>query len=85
MKLSVPPLVIPSALDVQLHNVREVIGLEATVGYKLSTFLSDLLTEEDILKLAEISGCAAQARLPQCLTIPNLNKYRTPTSVCNNL
>uniref|UniRef100_A0A3B3HS98 Myeloid-specific peroxidase n=1 Tax=Oryzias latipes TaxID=8090 RepID=A0A3B3HS98_ORYLA len=53
--------------------------------HKRSLNATDLLTEEDILKLAEISGCAAQARLPQCLTIPNLNKYRTPTSVCNNL
>lgn len=48
-------------------------------------FFSDLLSEEDLNKLAEITGCAARARLPECSTTPNLNTHRTITSVCNNL
>lgn len=45
----------------------------------------DLLSEEDLKKLAEITGCAARVRLPECRTTPNLNTHRTITSVCNNL
>ncbi|XP_039636753.1 eosinophil peroxidase [Perca fluviatilis] len=46
---------------------------------------SDLLTRDDLLKLASICGCEARVILPSCLTTPNLNKYRTATSVCNNI
>uniref|UniRef100_A0A7N6A9T3 Myeloid-specific peroxidase n=1 Tax=Anabas testudineus TaxID=64144 RepID=A0A7N6A9T3_ANATE len=53
--------------------------------HKRSLNATDLLTEGDLRKLAEITGCAAQVRPPQCLTTPNVNKYRTSTSVCNNL
>ncbi|XP_061590239.1 eosinophil peroxidase [Cololabis saira] len=53
--------------------------------HKRSLNATDLLTPEDLMKLAEITGCAAQVRAPQCLTTPNINKYRTATSVCNNL
>ena len=45
----------------------------------------DLLPLEDLKVLSEISGCAARVRDPSCRTIQNLDKYRTTTSVCNNL
>ncbi|XP_068609315.1 eosinophil peroxidase [Brachionichthys hirsutus] len=53
--------------------------------HKRSLNATDLLSKEDLDKLAEITGCAARIRLPDCNTTPNLNKYRTITSVCNNL
>nr|QCY41338.1 myeloperoxidase [Channa argus] len=53
--------------------------------HKRSLNATDLLTDGDLIKLAEITGCAAQVRPPQCGTTPNVNKYRTITSVCNNL
>ncbi|CAG5867394.1 unnamed protein product [Menidia menidia] len=53
--------------------------------HKRSLNATDLLTPEDLMKLAEITGCAARVRLPSCVTTPNMNKYRTATSVCNNL
>ncbi|XP_028273018.1 eosinophil peroxidase [Parambassis ranga] len=53
--------------------------------HKRSLNATDLLTAEDLNKLAEITGCAARTRLPQCRNTPNINKYRTATSVCNNL
>ncbi|XP_061589166.1 eosinophil peroxidase-like [Cololabis saira] len=53
--------------------------------HKRSLNATDLLTPEDLMKLAEITGCAARIRAPQCLTTPKINKYRTATSVCNNL
>ncbi|KAM8742787.1 eosinophil peroxidase [Acanthopagrus schlegelii] len=53
--------------------------------HKRSLNATDLLSEEDLRRLSQISGCAARVRLPQCRTTPNLNKYRTITSICNNL
>ncbi|XP_041816212.1 eosinophil peroxidase isoform X1 [Chelmon rostratus] len=53
--------------------------------HKRSLNATDLLSEEDLKKLAEITGCSARISLPQCRTTPNLNEYRTITSVCNNL
>ncbi|CAL9683473.1 unnamed protein product [Knipowitschia caucasica] len=45
----------------------------------------DALTTKELIGLAEVTGCAARIRLPNCQTTPNLNKYRTATGVCNNL
>ncbi|XP_059213553.1 eosinophil peroxidase [Centropristis striata] len=53
--------------------------------HKRSLNATDLLSDEDLRKLAEITGCAARVALPSCRTTPNLSKYRTATSVCNNL
>ncbi|XP_041826711.1 eosinophil peroxidase [Melanotaenia boesemani] len=53
--------------------------------HKRSLNATDLLTDEDMNKLANITGCAAQVRKPQCRTISNINKYRTANSICNNL
>ncbi|XP_060917914.1 eosinophil peroxidase [Labrus mixtus] len=53
--------------------------------HKRSLNATDLLTEEDLRRLSEITGCAARVTLPECLTTPNLNKYRTASSICNNL
>uniref|UniRef100_A0AAQ5YZW9 Myeloid-specific peroxidase n=1 Tax=Amphiprion ocellaris TaxID=80972 RepID=A0AAQ5YZW9_AMPOC len=53
--------------------------------HKRSLNATDLLTEEDLRTLESISGCAARVRRPDCRTTQNLNKYRTVTSVCNNL
>lgn len=49
------------------------------------SLVPDLLSENDLAKLSEITGCAARVRLPQCLTLPNINIYRSITSICNNL
>ncbi|XP_072311495.1 eosinophil peroxidase [Eucyclogobius newberryi] len=53
--------------------------------HKRSLNATDLLTEEELKSLVEITGCAARVRLPNCQTTANVNKYRTSTSVCNNL
>ncbi|XP_041667091.1 eosinophil peroxidase-like [Cheilinus undulatus] len=53
--------------------------------HKRSLNATDLLTKEDLKKLVEITGCAARVTFPECRTTPNINKYRTATSVCNNV
>ncbi|XP_031711893.1 eosinophil peroxidase isoform X1 [Anarrhichthys ocellatus] len=53
--------------------------------HKRSLNATDLLTTEDLKRLGEITGCSPRVSLPSCRTTPNLNKYRTASSVCNNL
>ncbi|XP_071322465.1 eosinophil peroxidase isoform X2 [Trachinotus anak] len=53
--------------------------------HKRSLNATDLLSEEDLKDLVRITGCAARVRAPECRTTANINKYRTATSVCNNL
>ncbi|XP_013859259.1 eosinophil peroxidase [Austrofundulus limnaeus] len=53
--------------------------------HKRSLNATDLLSAQDLVKLAQITGCEARIRAPNCGTTPDINKYRTATSVCNNL
>ncbi|XP_063745950.1 LOW QUALITY PROTEIN: eosinophil peroxidase [Eleginops maclovinus] len=53
--------------------------------HKRSLNVTDLLSEEDLKKLSDITGCSSKVNLPSCRTTPNLNRYRTASSVCNNL
>lgn len=50
----------------------------------LSLLKPDLISEEQLQTISELSGCSPQERLPSCATTPNLNVFRTATSVCNN-
>ncbi|XP_053709696.1 eosinophil peroxidase-like [Synchiropus splendidus] len=52
---------------------------------KRSLNTTDLMTPEDLLRLAKLTGCAARIRDPPCRATQNIDKYRTITSVCNNL
>ncbi|XP_077442382.1 eosinophil peroxidase [Vanacampus margaritifer] len=64
-----------------LHLVRERVHRI----HKRSLNATDLLSVEDLKRLSAITGCAAQIRPPPCSSTQNLDKYRTTTSVCNNL
>lgn len=50
----------------------------------IDVFKSDLISEEDMEVIAELTGCTPQHRAPSCKTTPNLNRFRTASSVCNN-
>ncbi|XP_037122440.1 eosinophil peroxidase isoform X1 [Syngnathus acus] len=52
--------------------------------HKRSLNATDLLSGEDLEKLAMLTGCATQVRPPPCSSTQNLDKYRTITGVCNN-
>ncbi|TNM89623.1 hypothetical protein fugu_003857 [Takifugu bimaculatus] len=51
---------------------------------KRSINATDLISEEDLEVIAELTGCTPQHRAPSCKTTPNLNRFRTASSVCNN-
>ncbi|CDQ82177.1 unnamed protein product [Oncorhynchus mykiss] len=53
--------------------------------HKRSLNATDLLTPQELDTIARVTGCAARVSKPSCRTTPNVNKYRTATSVCNNL
>ena len=40
--------------------------------------------EEDLKTIADITGCSARLRSPSCKTTPNLERFRTANSECNN-
>ncbi|KAL4593712.1 eosinophil peroxidase-like [Arapaima gigas] len=46
---------------------------------------TDLLTPEELNTISRLTGCVSRVQNPSCRTTPNVNKYRTATSVCNNL
>ncbi|KAM4615769.1 eosinophil peroxidase-like [Polymixia lowei] len=52
--------------------------------HKRSINATDLISEEDLQTISDLTGCSARARPPSCRTTPNLSKFRTATSVCNN-
>ncbi|XP_058493226.1 eosinophil peroxidase-like [Solea solea] len=51
---------------------------------KRSINATDLITEEDLEVIAGLTGCSPRHRVPSCMTTPDLDKYRTASSVCNN-
>ncbi|KAK6305404.1 hypothetical protein J4Q44_G00241840 [Coregonus suidteri] len=53
--------------------------------HKRSLNATDLLTPEELDTIVRVTGCAARVSKPSCRNTPNMNKYRTATSVCNNL
>ncbi|KAJ8286117.1 hypothetical protein GJAV_G00034740 [Gymnothorax javanicus] len=57
------------------HNSRRKRSLNAT----------DLLTPEELSLIATLTGCKARVQPVSCRTTPQLNKYRTASSTCNNL
>ncbi|XP_056146485.1 eosinophil peroxidase isoform X2 [Lampris incognitus] len=72
------------AADYMAQTIR-LLQTKAHHVHKRSLNATDLLTPELLKTLSEITGCEARVRLPSCRTTPNLDKYRTITSVCNNL
>uniref|UniRef100_A0A3Q3WWT0 Uncharacterized protein n=1 Tax=Mola mola TaxID=94237 RepID=A0A3Q3WWT0_MOLML len=51
---------------------------------KRSINATDLISEEDLQVIADLTGCSARHRAPSCKTTPNLNRFRTASGVCNN-
>ncbi|XP_032372157.1 eosinophil peroxidase-like [Etheostoma spectabile] len=51
---------------------------------KRSINATDLISDGDLKVIADLTGCSAQIRLPSCRTTPNLDRFRTGSSNCNN-
>ncbi|XP_053276431.1 eosinophil peroxidase [Pleuronectes platessa] len=51
---------------------------------KRSINATDLISEEELQVIANLTGCSPQHRAPSCRTTPNLDKFRPASNVCNN-
>ncbi|XP_041643904.1 eosinophil peroxidase-like [Cheilinus undulatus] len=51
---------------------------------KRSINATDLISAEDLQFISDLTGCSARQRPPSCKTLPNLDRFRTASSVCNN-
>nr|XP_019956653.1 PREDICTED: eosinophil peroxidase-like [Paralichthys olivaceus] len=51
---------------------------------KRSINATDLISEEDLQVIANLTGCSPRHRVPSCSTTPNKDKFRTASNVCNN-
>ncbi|XP_056135353.1 eosinophil peroxidase-like [Lampris incognitus] len=52
--------------------------------HKRSINATDLISEEVLNIIANLTGCSARIRSVSCATTPNLDTFRTATSICNN-
>ncbi|KAJ8385975.1 hypothetical protein AAFF_G00177960 [Aldrovandia affinis] len=67
-----------------MENTLRIIQEQANHVHKRSLNATDLLTAEDLNTIARLTGCSARVQPPSCRTTPNVNKYRTASSICNN-
>ncbi|XP_051278095.1 eosinophil peroxidase-like isoform X1 [Dicentrarchus labrax] len=67
-----------------MDNAVKLIKRSLEKRQKRSINATDLITEEDLQVIADLTGCSARHRVPSCKTTPDLNKFRTASSVCNN-
>uniref|UniRef100_A0A3Q3XI75 Eosinophil peroxidase n=1 Tax=Mola mola TaxID=94237 RepID=A0A3Q3XI75_MOLML len=51
---------------------------------KRSINATDLISEEDLEVIADLTGCSPQLRSPSCNMIADLDKFRTANAVCTN-
>ncbi|KAM9455682.1 eosinophil peroxidase-like [Clarias gariepinus] len=68
-----------------MEQTLRIISERSHHAHKRSINATALLTPEQIHLIENLTGCQAQTHPPSCRTTQNLNKYRTASSVCNNL
>ncbi|KAE8292174.1 Myeloperoxidase [Larimichthys crocea] len=67
-----------------MDNARKLIEKSLLRRQRRSINATDLISEEDLQTIAELTGCSAKHRVPSCHSVTNLDKFRTAASVCNN-
>ncbi|XP_040011573.1 eosinophil peroxidase-like [Xiphias gladius] len=67
-------------MDIAVKLIKRSLGSRQ----KRSINATDLISEEDLQLIADLTGCSPRHRVPSCKTTPNLHTFRTASSVCNN-
>ncbi|XP_070712177.1 eosinophil peroxidase-like [Pempheris klunzingeri] len=67
-----------------MDNAVKLIKRSLQRREKRSINATDLITDEDLQVIADLTGCSSRHRVPSCKTTANLNRFRTVSSVCNN-
>ncbi|KAF4082617.1 hypothetical protein AMELA_G00153690 [Ameiurus melas] len=68
-----------------LEQTLRIISEKTHHAHKRSINATALLSHEELETIERLTGCAGQTLPPPCRTLPDLNRYRTANSVCNNL
>ncbi|XP_053180992.1 eosinophil peroxidase-like [Scomber japonicus] len=67
-----------------MYNTMELLKLSHGRRHKRSINATDLISEEDLQVIADLTGCSPRHRVPSCKRTPDLDRFRTASSVCNN-
>ncbi|XP_067466687.1 eosinophil peroxidase-like [Thunnus thynnus] len=67
-----------------MDNTVKLIKRSLEKRQKRSINATDLISEEDLQVIADLTGCSPRHRVPSCKMTPNLDRFRTASSVCNN-
>ncbi|KAM7416724.1 hypothetical protein PAMA_018670 [Pampus argenteus] len=67
-----------------MDNAVKLLKRSLEKRQKRSINATDVISEEDLQVIANLTGCSPRHRVPSCATTPNLNKFRTASSSCNN-
>ncbi|XP_053180994.1 eosinophil peroxidase-like [Scomber japonicus] len=67
-----------------MDNAMKLIKRSLETRHKRSINATDLISEEDLQVIADLTGCSPRHRVPSCKTTPDLDRFRTASSVCNN-
>ncbi|XP_031712547.1 eosinophil peroxidase-like [Anarrhichthys ocellatus] len=67
-----------------MHNAVKLIQMSLQRHQQPFINATDLISEEDMQFIADRTGCFSQHRAPSCKTTPNLGRFRTASSICNN-
>ncbi|XP_070821340.1 eosinophil peroxidase-like isoform X2 [Chaetodon trifascialis] len=67
-----------------MDNAVKLIKRSLGRRQKRSINATDLISEEDLQVIADLTGCSPRHRVPSCGATPTLDIFRTISSVCNN-
>ncbi|XP_035999616.1 eosinophil peroxidase [Fundulus heteroclitus] len=68
-------------MDYSLYLIKSSLSKR----HRRSINATDLISAGDLEVIARLTGCSAQLRNISCESIPNLDQFRTASSVCNNI
>ncbi|XP_017269351.1 eosinophil peroxidase [Kryptolebias marmoratus] len=68
-----------------MDNAINLIKRSLLKRHRRSINATDLISEDELEVISKLTGCAAQIRKISCYSITNLDKYRTASSICNNI
>ncbi|XP_072243997.1 eosinophil peroxidase-like [Leuresthes tenuis] len=67
-----------------MDNALAIIKRSLGRRHKRSINATDLVSDDVLEVLSDLTGCSAQRKPPSCNTTPNLGRFRTASSTCNN-
>ncbi|XP_068429738.1 eosinophil peroxidase-like [Clinocottus analis] len=67
-----------------MDNAVKLIKRSLERRQKRSINATDLISEDDLQVIADLTGCSPRRRPLSCRTLSNLDKFRTASGICNN-